>query len=718
MKSLLDEVNKIKSLPNKIDFIKENLNDDNISDVSFFLKTPFMQKNIKVIISKAHINMKGFSEEEYLMISNLVYILQTVYNYSGEDTGVSDEDYDILYEVLENQDIEIITTPILKSDVVYHKYKKLRGTLEKIYALDDEEELSNKSRKRLSDWVKRSELSIYNLTGQRVNLWNEEIYLFPKWDGVSIIFEINEKNEIERALTRGNTELNEAEDKTFIFKQIESKVIIPEMKGKAYGLKTEVMMDEEILNEYNERYGTDYKSTRSIVSSIINTDALDGREQFLEIVKLRVTEIVDGEEQIEKLAPEVFERPFIRCQLKDLESIRRFSNDHKYVNGLRCDGSVIHIINTKIQKILGREKEKNKFEVAYKFNEEIAYVKLKDIIFQMGTFGNLNPVAIIEPVVMKGNTIQRVSLGSMQRFYTLKLSKGDTVQIRYEIIPYLNFDENDPKCKKNKKNPVIEAPLYCPECGEKLEYDEFGYPACVNPDCDFLKKKRIVNYLKKMNIAGISYETVSTLYDNKVIKTIKDLYRLKKRKKDVINIPGLGEEKYKNLISEIESHRKVVDSILLGSIGIAHASKEVFKKILQLYTIDDIVDFADANVWEPLTDVNGIGERKAKMVVSGMRENRSLIQFLMDELEIISGRDARFYQTRFKACFTKIRSKEITKLIEDRGGTVVDNVTKDTDFLIVPSLNVTSSSIVKAKKYEIPIICIDDVESYIEKEYH
>ena len=129
------------------------------------------------------------------------------------------------------------------------------------------------------------------------------------------------------------------------------------------------------------------------------------------------------------------------------------------------------------------------------------------------------------------------------------------------------------------------------------------------------------------------------------------------------------------------------------------------------------MQFADTGFYQPLTDANGIGDKKAKLVVQGVQKNRSLINFLMDELHIISGRNTRMYQTRFKACFTKIRSKEITSLIESKGGTVVDNLTKDTDFLIVPSINTSSTTVEKAIRYEIPIIPIDDVEKYILKTY-
>lgn len=715
MKSMIEKVQEFSTVQEKISFMKNHISEETIPDLSFILKTPEFQRYIQFCVHKGRKNIKNFTEDEYYPISELVYILQSIFNYSGEETGVSDEDYDVLYSILENKDIEIITTPVLKSEVCHHKYKRLRGTLEKIYALDNEEELSNESRKRLSDWVKRTNKEIKDSTGDDIDVLNEEVYVFPKWDGVSIIFEIDENNKIIRALTRGNTEMNEAEDVTFIFKSIENKVVCEEMKGKPYGLKTEVMMKEDELENYNKLHNTSYKSTRSIVSSIINSDKMDGREQLLEIVKLRVTTIENEEESIEKLVGEVFDRPFIRCRLKDLEAIKRFSNNHKYVDGLRCDGAVIYLINEELQKVLGRKHEKNMFEVAYKFNEEVSYSKIKDIVFQMGTFGTINPIAIIEPLHMKGNEIKRVSLGSMQRFNSLQLSKGDKVKIIYEIIPYLIFDLDDKNCKKSKNKP-IQPPKECPECGEKLVYKD-DIPSCQNPNCDYLKKKMIVNFIQKMNMSGISYETISSLYDEKIIKSIKDLYRLKKKKKEIKSLHGFGDGKVKLMIDEIESHRRVIDSILLGSIGIPHASKEIFKKVLSLYTIDDVMDFADEDNWFPLTEVKGIKEARAKEIIKGLRKNRSLILFLLDELTIISGKESNSFQVRFKACFTKIRSEEISELIKSKHGEVVDRITKDTDFLIVPSLKTTSNSVEKAKKYGIEIVPIDDVKNYIMKNY-
>ena len=133
--------------------------------------------------------------------------------------------------------------------------------------------------------------------------------------------------------------------------------------------------------------------------------------------------------------------------------------------------------------------------MAYKFTEEVAYSKIEDIEFSAGLFGRIAPVAIIKPIKMKGNTIERISLGSMGRMKNLQLAKGDKVKVLYDIIPYVLFDEKDPKCKRSGKEP-ISVPWCCPECGEPLEFSETGDIAfCANKKCPCKIKGRILNSL-------------------------------------------------------------------------------------------------------------------------------------------------------------------------------------------------------------------------------
>ena len=708
---IFEKVNEYDDMIGKLTYLNEVISKENMETISQVMKIPEIQRYIQFILSKIR-NKDYFAPDEIQTMSALVKLLQSIYNYSGEDTGVSDSEFDMIYELLRSYNEDIITTPVLGDNIAFHKYKSLRGTLEKIYALSEDEDMANGSRQTLQQWVARCEKILYEKSGYTGNIWDTEIYVFPKWDGVSVEFEFEDTYTLSRALTRGNTETNEGEDVTFIFKSLEKQIGCPSMKGP-YGKKTEVMMTEENLDRINKESTKKYKNTRSIVSSIITSDTVDEKVNYLDVVGLRTSTFDEnGEETLQKLDDDVFNRPYLRCRLRDIEAIRKFAYDHRFVDGLRCDGAVIYIIDEKIQKLLGRENHKNKFEIAYKFNEEVAYTKIKSIEFNTGLFGRIAPVAKFEPVKMKGNTISNVSLGSIARMKELGLAKGDTVKILYEIIPYLVFDENDPKCSRSGKQP-IEPPATCSECGHDLVYSEKGgVYSCINKDCGWNKRGKIINYLQKMDISGISYATVKTLYDFGFLDDITDLYKLKKHKEELMALDGFGETSVKQILDAIKNKNKVYDYVLFGSLGIEGVAKKTFKKIFEFMSVDDALDYAKSDMPSEFASIHGISDITAIKLVEGIKENKKIIKFLMNELTILHEDPS---ECKFIVAFTKTRSDAMVREIEKRGGVVGENCTKNTTFLITKDKNTSSTSVTKAKKYGIPIVPIDEAIQWMDE---
>ena len=658
-----------------------------------------------------HSDNHNLSEEEIDKLKEIISMAQSIYNYSGNETGISDEIYDILYEKLDqNLPNTLITTSVIGDKIGYHKFPSLRGTLDKVYYLTEEdgESVVNKSRRGLPEWVSTCERKIKQKTGKNINLWDTDVYVFPKWDGVSCIFEFKD-GKLERALTRGFTETNEAQIVTHLFKDWAEKELNPDSNfyGKCdeYAIKTEVMMSEDDLEIYNELYKTNYKNSRSIVSSIMNSDEKDNRTKYLKLMSLRESVLENGEESLQSLTAGAFNQPFLRCKLSDTEKIKQFAFANKYVDGLRCDGAVIYIIDSDIQKILGRENNKQKFEVAFKFTEEIGYSKVKNIKFTMGLFGSVNPVLEIKPIKLKGNTIQNISLGSIARFNELNLAKGDKVKVLYDIIPYCVMDETDENCKRSDNIP-FEAPEKCPECGEKY---------CINKKCPCRKKGRILNYFNKMHIDGISYATVDVLYNEGFLKSIEDVYKLEKHRKEIEKLDGFGKQSVKLMIDSINQNREIPEQQLLGSIGIEGISTKTFEKILRQISYDELFDLCkddEMKAINTLIAVNGIKEKTAVKIIDGIKENMSLIHKLENNLTLVPFVSKHGY---FSVCFTKVRNDTIEKYIIDNGGEVTDSVTKKTDLLVVPMMGVKSSKVSKAEKYNIPIITINDALNYISK---
>ena len=708
-----------KSLYERLKKVIRDINQENSMEKSKELSELMCSKKAKKDIDN-FLTLKSDNYKNYLdEVSTLLTAANIIFNYSGYDTGMSDSEYDVIYEKYNKNVDHVPITPTITANKnkVYHKYTSLRGTLDKVYGLTEDDKIDNNSQERLDDWIRRSEQRIFENTGRRVNLNSAEIAVFPKFDGVSCVFEFNEDGSLDRALTRGCTETNEAKDITHIFK---GKVTGPYKKQPyPYARKTEIMISDDDFKRCNAEYGTNYKQSRSLVSSIINSDVLDGREKYLRVVPLRWSYFKDGVESPQKLDPAVYDTPYRLCRLKDREMIREFAEQVRHVDGMRTDGVVIYLLNKGYQEALGREDNRQKFEVAYKFTEEIGYSEVRGVHFTTGLFGTLTPIVDINPIVLKGNTITGPSIGNYSRFKELSLAKGDVVKIIYDIVPYLTFDDSDPNCVRSN-NILIDPPMYCSDCGsileEKLKESGIVDLVCKNPECPAKEKGRILNYLTKLGIGGIGVSTIELLYGKGYLKSISDLYKLEKHKKKILKLKGMGARTFDYLTTMLDVKRDIFASDFLAAIGIKGISKATFRQILSHLSYEEFMDLCTGNKEDAestLCNMKGIRIKTATKVIEGINKNIDLIQFLEDELFIHN--DPSSSSKSFKVCFTKIRSQAMESFIEENGGVVSDTLTKDCDLLIIPDRGVSSAKVKLAIKRDIPIVTIDEAKDYILK---
>ena len=89
--------------------IKEGLNHADMKDVSKLMNHEVMKRYVQFMLARKLKNEKVIGPEKENLY-DLIFILQTIYNNSGEDTGVSDYDYDRLYELLNNSGEELISS--------------------------------------------------------------------------------------------------------------------------------------------------------------------------------------------------------------------------------------------------------------------------------------------------------------------------------------------------------------------------------------------------------------------------------------------------------------------------------------------------------------------------------------------------------------------------------------------------------------------------------
>lgn len=674
------------------------MDEDSINEVVEMLKGINFEAVVK-FFNEA--DLKELDDMDLFTCKKLVEILQFIYNNTDIVSPVSDETYDQLYQIMLDAGLGDVVGSVNSQGkpVREHRFPDLRGTLNKVHFVFNVDKDGDK-RRSIEDWI----TSITNILGHNINNTKEfELRLQAKWDGCSVVFECDEYGNVEHALMRGDTEKNLAVDIVKLFEDYVDFKLYANGKDK-FAIQTEVLMNqaayERICVEYKE-----FKSPRSATSSILNEKVLQPHlSKYLTIEPLRI-QYVGKQPTI--IPNDNFDLISNLYDLRDIQECIRQINEHAKADGRSTDGVVLHLLDKSLQQKLGRDGAINRYEVAYKFPAESKKAKLVNIDFSYGLGGNITPVAKIEPVVMLGKTISSISLGSVDRFRSMQehLTPGSEVIVRYEIIPYLEIDKT---CKHNSQSCRFIVPTHCKYCSHTLEEDPLL--KCVNEECPSRIIGNVVNYINKMRIENVNIETVSTLFDQGIIEGIESLYSLEKHKSKIISLPGFGVKSYEKIIEGVNKRKIVYDYELLGSLGIQSIGVRIFKKILSVMDLDTLLKLSMDNMLAiNLMGLPGFGEKTAMRVQRGVSSKIKTIQFLLNTLtlkeKVAPGK------LQGKICFSQVRDHKFESELINKGYEVSDSLTKSTDYLIVPSLDVISSKITKAKKYGIEILTLEQAHN-------
>ena len=355
---------------------------------------------------------------------------------------MTDETYDKLFNLYANNSGEyLVGAPTLENETATHNYPDLRGTIKKIHFIRNIEKEEGENRRSLEDYEK----SWRNTLGD--NLFNTIKYeLSIKWDGLSANIECDKDGNLLHVYPRGLVSANETIDKVDKFKNYElyGKKIngydileLPRNSfDKPFCIKAELLCMDYSLDKLNNKYNCKFKNRRSAVSGLINSDNMDPKLiDYITIMPLRYQ--LHGEKEVHMAR--VFYNSEYDCypeikvnnKIQLVDSILYMKRCAEK-SGFAADGIVLTIMNKDIQEKLGRDEDKgiNKYEVAYKFPPEVGTSKIKDVEFTMGTMGIITPVAKIEPIILKGNTIKSINLGSIDRYRSLNIHRGDEVKIK------------------------------------------------------------------------------------------------------------------------------------------------------------------------------------------------------------------------------------------------------------------------------------------------
>ncbi|MEW6196207.1 MAG: NAD-dependent DNA ligase LigA [Bacteroidota bacterium] len=378
------------------------------------------------------------------------------------------------------------------------------------------------------------------------------------------------------------------------------------------------------------------------------------------------------------------------------------------------DGVVIKVNSLKQQKILGNIAKSPRWAVAFKFKAKQAATKLNKITWQVGRTGALTPVAELEPIFLAGSTISRATLHNIDEIKRKDIREGDIVIIEKggDVIPkVVSVDVS----KRNKKSVPTTIPQKCPVCGSKLYQPEEEVAIyCENNFCPAQVKGRISHFASRgaMDIEGLGDSLINLFVEMKLIKDYSDIYILKSKRDELINIERLGEKSVDNLLNSIEKSKARPFDRVLFALGIRFVGAGAAKKIADHFlSIDPIINASQQDIEE----IHEIGPRISQSIKRFFADsnNRKLLdrlkkaglQFQFEKKEKASNKleGMSFVLTGTLSTMSREEAKE--KIIAN-GGTVVSSVSKNTNFVLAGEN--PGSKLDKAVKLGIRIITEDE----------
>ncbi|WP_262914386.1 NAD-dependent DNA ligase LigA [Sphingobacterium rhinopitheci] len=378
------------------------------------------------------------------------------------------------------------------------------------------------------------------------------------------------------------------------------------------------------------------------------------------------------------------------------------------------DGIVIKVNEYAYQEELGFTAKSPRWATSFKFKAERVETILEQVTYQVGRTGAVTPVANLRPVLLAGTTVKRASLHNANEIERLNLHEGDTVYVEKggEIIPKIIAVNLD---KRKENSSAIVYPTQCPECGFDLVRQE-GEVVHYCPN-EIGCKPQIVGKLqhfigrKMMDIQGLGDETIETFYKLGLIQKITDIYTLKDRKEQLVNIERFGQKSIQNMLAGIELSKEKPFEKVLFALGIRHVGETVAKKLaLHFKNIDAI----RAATIEEIATVQDIGIRIAESIHNFLKieennyELRLLkdlgLQFEIEEKEVIlAGENLSGKTFLISGVFAEYSREDLAALIESHGGKMISSISAKLNYLVAGD-KMGPSKLAKAEKLGVPII--------------
>jgi DNA ligase (NAD+) len=383
------------------------------------------------------------------------------------------------------------------------------------------------------------------------------------------------------------------------------------------------------------------------------------------------------------------------------------------------DGAVIKVNSIRQQKRLGSIAKSPRWATAFKFKAKQAYTRIRQIFWSVGRTGTITPIAFFDPVLLAGSTISRATLHNYDEIKRKDIREGDKVIIEKggDVIPKVVavvLTERPANSRRPK------PPDKCPVCGSSIfkPENEVAY-YCENTECSAQIKGRIAHfsYRGAMDIEGLGDAWISLFVEKGLLRTYADIYTLKNKRDELINMERLGEKSVDNLLKSIEKSKSQPFSKVLFALGIRYVGAGAAKKLTDHFnSIDDLINASE----EEISSIPEIGpsiSSSVKKFFSNKTNLKIVEQLKAHGLNFTSVRKKikeNFFTNKtfvITGTLSGFSREEAAERIISFGGKVTSSVSSKTDYLI--SGENAGSKLSKAQALGVKILNEENFKNYL-----
>ena len=631
-------------------------------------KTPTARANIKLFANKGISVLDSLSEKE---LGDMIKAANTAFHEKGKPL-ISDNAYDIMREYVEKKYPDNVALKDVGAPIVKNKAKLPY----EMWSMDKIKPDSGV----LESWKTK---------------YSGPYVISCKLDGVSGLY--TTENGESKLYTRGDGKVGQDISHMIPFLQL------PDVKGV-------VMRGEFIIKKsvFESKYKSSFANPRNLVAGIVNQKTKDANKYG--DIKFVAYELIKHPDYThEQLKPSVqmnlLEQMNVEAVQNRVLSFSELTNTNLsdiLVNwrgnyGYEIDGIIV-CNDAVYERTSGNPKHAFAFKMV--LSDQVAEAHVVDVLWSASKDGYLKPRVQVEPVVLGGVTITYATGFNAAFIEKNRIGVGAVIMLvrSGDVIPYI------------KSVTVAAEKAKMPEM--EYVYNDTGVDIMLKDkgSSSVVLEKTITLFFKGIEVDGMGPGNVKKLIDagyNSICKIVHIT------KEQLLGVEGFKDKTAEKLHSgiqvAIENASLVTLAAVSNTMGRGFSEKKI-QVILDAYP----QIFKDSSVQNvgTLSKIKGIEQKTAQVFVENIPK---FIEFLrecnlLDKLEQRAVKIKTHPLSGKTIVMTGFRDKDLEKKFKEIGVKLGSSVSKNTDILLVKSMEHSSSKIDEAKKLGIEIIEVDKME--------